>query len=216
MNVQQRINFTEVIRELDYQKLLRPGTIIITDFDNTFISYEEEAENILKLQPERIPDTILAQVKKITQSGAKLAIATNRPKEGFKLAEAMADVMGDYPVFPETLEKMGVEVFGGGPLFMVEKYKKTDNAFYLMKSWLLTDAEHGGAGITNNPNITIVGIGDRKGDMDFFVKLQDIIDNDYPEVQFIIYKLPGLNAEDNPDTSGFINKIIRFIMKFVP
>lgn len=216
MNVQQRINFTEVIRELDYQKLLKPGTIIITDFDNTFITYAEEAENLFKFQPERIPDTILAQVKKITAKGAKLAIATNRPKEGFKLAETMADLLGDYPVFPETLEKMGVEVFGGGPLFMFEKFKKTDDAFYMMKSWLLTDAEHGGAGITNDRNITIVGIGDRKGDMDFFTKLQDIIDNDYPDVSFIIYKLPGLIAEDNPDTGGIIHKVIRFIMRFIP
>lgn len=217
MEVRERINFTEVIRELDYQGLLKEGTIIITDFDNTIIRYSEMAENLLQLQPEKIPDEVLTQVHKVVESGAKLAIATNRPKEGFSIAEKLAEVLGKYPVFPKSLEKMGVEVFGGGPLFMLDHFKGSDNAFYTLKSWLLADAKSGGAGLVNSDMMTIVSIGDRPRDISFFDKLQDIIDNDYPDVKFIEYKLPGFEVEDNKSIhKSWWSSFKRFLLRFVP
>ena len=215
MNVLERINFTEVIRELDYQGLLNDHTIIITDFDNTLISYAEEAKSLLELQPEKIPDEVLTQVKKIVDSGARLAIATNRPKEGFAIAEAMSNVMGNYPVFPQSLEDMGVEVFGGGPLFMVEKYKRTDNAIYAIKSWLLAAEKDGGAGVLQEDKWTVICIGDRPWDLQFFDKLEESIKAYNADVEVLMYKIPGFKVEDN-HPRGWWNTVLRFFLKFLP
>lgn len=211
MNVYPRINFTEVIRELDYKGQLKEGTAIVTDFDNTVVTYGDAIKSILSLKPDEVPENVLTQIHKIVKSGAKLAIATNRPDEGFTLSHAMDALMGDYPNFPQDLEKLGVEVFGGGPLFMLEKYKSTDDAHYLIKSWLVAPVEEGGAGIVDKKDATVVCIGDRPNDLRFFAKLEESLAETNPNVTFVGYKLPGFAVEDKRIETD--NKLVELWLK---
>jgi hypothetical protein len=215
MNVVQMNSFSEVIIELEKKNLLKKDTVIITDFDNSLITYGEELQGFLELRPEKIPDRVLEMVRKIEGSGAQLAVATNRPKEGFYLANIYSKLMGKYPVFPGSLEKMGVDVFGGGNLFLVEKYKRTDEAIYAIKSWLLADEKDGGAGVTTDDVETLVCIGDRPFDIDFFRMLEKSMRVYSPDIKVIVYKLPGFSAEDKPK-KGFLNRVWRRILRLIP
>lgn len=215
MNVVQMNSFREVILDLEKKGLLKKDTVIITDFDNSLITYGDQLQGFLSMRPEEIPEEVLEMVRKIEKSGAQLAVATNRPKEGFYLANVYSKLMGKYPVFPGSLEKMGVDVFGGGPLFMVDKYKRTDEAIYAIKSWLLADEKDGGAGVTQQEVETLVMIGDRPFDMTFFESLEKSMRVYSPDINVIIYKLPGFEAEDEPK-KGFLNRVWRAILRLIP
>ncbi|MCX7996650.1 MAG: hypothetical protein N2691_02710 [Patescibacteria group bacterium] len=214
--VQHVTSLDEAIDLLAGAGKLRAGTVVITDFDNTLVSFGEEARNLLDLRPEAIPDETMYLLDRLVAMGVQVAVATNRPDEGIYLAKKWAKLRGNYNVYPEALEKKGVEVFGGGPFFMVEKYKETDNAVYALRSWLVAPVESGGAGL-NGGSALVVCLGDRLGDLSFFEKLEKSVHAHNPEVVFEIYKLPGIAAEENPSPpSGIKERLIKLIARFLP
>lgn len=207
----------EAIDRLDREGKLRAGTVIITDFDNTLVSLGEQARSLGKLQPDAIPDETMYLVDRLVARGIRIGVATNRPDEGLFLATKWAQLRGGYNVFPKALERKGVEVFGGGPLFMVEKFKTTDQAVYDIKSWLMASVEDGGAGLNEASPALVICIGDRIGDLEFFEKLEESVRTHNPAVEFEFYKLPGIKEEETPGPPANLKEwLIRVFAKLLP
>lgn len=211
-------SFNEVITWLEQQHKLHKGTVILTDFDNTLVSFSEQKLSMLALRPEEIPNDTLILIDRVRATGAQIAVTTNRPAEGFGPAEAAAKLLGDYPTFPDSLKERGVVIFGGGSDFWHNKYKRSDQAEYDVRSWLLQEEADGGAAIPNvGPGGVLAFVGDRPGDMAFFREVADSILAANPETVVYFFKLPGFAVEDNPlSVDTWWERVKRFIVRFLP
>lgn len=188
-------HFDETIDDLEKRGELGPDTVIIFDYNETFAKIGEELSAAASGKPGALPERGLKALQKALDAGCKLACASNQPDAGHQVAAFISKLRGGYTFFPQGLQDMGVEVFGGDAMFFIDKFKEGDDSVFQVSSWVNAGEEMGGAGFKPDKG-KLVMIGDRKKDMRFFGKVGDRITFTNRYDQCIGYKLPSLFPEE--------------------